>query len=425
MTYNTERKDFTSEFKKRDPLWRLEAVIHDGNWYDVPKWARVAKVKKELVEEWISKNGDILLESGHGSYRVAYDTIIDWYEKNGLALDAMLIPKNFPPKLWAGMTETEAFLQTPRRRVGTISFVSTDSELVEKVKGILKGVAKIAPDKKDRYKAYGLSANYIKQLLTLGLTKDELEFLDLKSRSMLMQRELIDFRDTWLAEALVFYSEYAKSVLKSSMSTISIYIPERDDQRAQRLFWVMTAIRKFDETAGVPFSGYLASVLRHWPYDLPEEYLGKELSDFQRKRSKAINEAIESGEYEGEDVPIEILAERLDLSLSDYIVLADEHATWIAERNASALTWEESGNEKGGSIVGISSEEDVEKDYTMSNLLSHAIIIAALETKDYDTAYLLIDQMESKDISSNLSAQLSDEFRTALMSAMRDISSGS
>ena len=51
---------------------------------------------------------------------------------------------------------------------------------------------------------------------------------------------------------------------------------------------------KYDEKSNVPFSGYLANVLRRWPYDLPNNELGVELAKFQRERSKAIAKAGEN-----------------------------------------------------------------------------------------------------------------------------------
>jgi len=49
-------------------------------------------------------------------------------------------------------------------------------------------------------------------------------------------------------------------------------------------------MQKFDETQPIPFSGYLSNVLRLWPYDLPDNELGKPLSKFQRIRAKAEEE---------------------------------------------------------------------------------------------------------------------------------------
>ena len=94
--------DRTKEYPLREPIWRIEAVIHDGSWYDVKKWARVAKVQPEDIESWIRDNrqevGLIKLEE---SYRVNYDEIIRWYSKQtDIDITDKIIPKNYPPRLW-------------------------------------------------------------------------------------------------------------------------------------------------------------------------------------------------------------------------------------------------------------------------------------------------------------------------------------
>mgnify|MGYP001430063950 FL=1 len=51
-------KELRKEFNARDKDWRIEAVIHDGNWYDFNKWRRVARVKDFELQEWIDNNID-------------------------------------------------------------------------------------------------------------------------------------------------------------------------------------------------------------------------------------------------------------------------------------------------------------------------------------------------------------------------------
>ena len=403
-----KRKRIRKQFNAQDDIWRIEAVIHDGNWYDPEKWAKVAKVDEKTLLAWIEDNKDILIESGLGSYRVGYDEIIRWYEQEDIDVEESIVPSNFPPKLWGGTTETDVFFNAPRRRVGTISFKVDNNKILDRCVEILKGVGKVMPDEGGRYRAYGLSAIHMKNLLSKGLTESEFESLDIKTRAILLQRELIDLPPEWLSEAITFYANtFAPSILKSAMSTISIYLPNKEDIHSQIVIWVITAMKKFDENASVPFSGYLSSVLRHWPYDLPNEFLGKDLAEFQRERKKAI-ELIKKEGYKGDNISIETLAEKMDILKDEYIELNSEHENWLAEKNATTLTWEGSANEKKGELLG--SEAAVKVDVEKMATISLAAVRAGIETKDWDSMIAVISQIDRSDIDKDINEKLSPEF---------------
>lgn len=403
-----QRKRIRKQFNAQDDIWKIEAVIHDGNWYDPEKWAKVAKVDKKTLLAWIEDNKDILIESGLGSYRVGYDEIIRWYEQEDIDVEESIVPSNFPPKLWGGTTETDVFSNAPRRRVGTISFKVDNNEILDRCVEILKGVGKVMPDEGGRYRAYGLSAIHMKNLLSKGLTESEFESLDIKTRAILLQRELIDLPPEWLSEAITFYANtFAPSILKSAMSTISIYLPNKEDIHSQIVIWVITAMKKFDENASVPFSGYLSSVLRHWPYDLPNEFLGKDLAEFQRERKKVIELIKEEG-YKGDNISIETLVEKMDISKDEYIELNSEHENWLAEKNATTLTWEDSANEKKGELLG--SEAAVKVDVEKMATISLAAVRAGIETKDWDSMITVISQIDKSDIDKDINEKLSSEF---------------
>lgn len=403
-----QRKRIRKQFNTQDDIWKIEAVIHDGNWYDPEKWAKVAKVDEKTLLAWIEDNKDILIESGLGSYRVGYDEIIRWYEQEGIDVEESIVPSNFPPKLWGGTTETDVFSNAPRRRVGTISFKVDNNEILDRCVEILKGVGKVMPDEGGRYRAYGLSAIHMKNLLSKGLTESEFESLDIKTRAILLQRELVDLPPEWLSEAITFYANtFAPSILKSAMSTISIYLPNKEDIHSQIVVWVITAMKKFDENASVPFSGYLSNVLRHWPYDLPNEFLGKDLAKFQRERKKVIELIKEEG-YKGDNISIETLVEKMDISKDEYIELNSEHENWLAEKNATTLTWEDSANEKKGELLG--SEAAVKVDVEKMATISLAAVRAGIETKDWDSMITVISQIDKSDIDKDINEKLSSEF---------------
>lgn len=411
MTKDNNKKKIRDKFNSESPEWRIEAVIHDGNWYDFEKWKKVSKVKDSELNSWIEKNREKLIVSEQNSYRVGYDEIIAWYQKEELDLESSIVPNNFPPKLWGKTTETDVFLSAPRRRVGTVTFSTHNKSLYLKCKEILKGVGKIIPDSDGRYKAHGLSSTHMKNLLMKGLTEEEFESIDLKTRSSIMQRELADLPEDWLEEALDFYANtFAPTILRSSMSTISIYLPDRHDIHSQTLVWVINAMKKFNEDASVPFSGYLSKVLRFWPYDLPDERLGKDLARFQRERKRAIDEAISiSGDKEsGGKVSISVIAALMGMDLNDYIELNNQHENWLSEKNATSLMWEDSSNEKKGEMVG--AEERTEDDIKKLSKISIATVKAAVDSEDWDSAYRVISSIDQDDFNEHLREELSDKF---------------
>lgn len=402
-------KILRKEFNKKDKVWRIEAVIHDGNWYDVNKWKRVAKVSEEEIYAWINDNEDILIKSDLDSYRVNYDEIVKWYKNKGLNLNDSIIPNNFPPKLWGGITEADVFINAPRRRVGTVSFYAQNDDLLKKCTGILKGLGKIMPDIGGRHRAYGLSAIHMRNLLSKGLSTSEFDSLDVKTRAMLLQRELVDLPEEWLDPAINFYTNiFAPGILRSSMSTISIYLPDEGDVKSQTIIWIIAAMKKFDEKGSVPFSGYLSKVLRHWPYDLPDEFLGKSLSKFQRERKKAINTVMSKENNHDENIPIAELAEIMDMPIENYIELNNEHENWLAEKNATTLTWEDSSNEKKGDLLISNSEINIDTNKMFN--ISLAVIKAAIDTEDWESAYQIIYQMDNNDIDENIKSKLSSMF---------------
>lgn len=407
--HNENRRRIRENFNEQDSTWRIEAVIHDGNWYDFEKWKRVSKVETEELEKWINDNKDILIKSELNSYRVNYDEIVRWYNDNDLDIEKSIVPSNFPPKLWGNTTETDVFLSTPRRRVGTVSFVAKDKTILDKCVKILKGVAKVVPETGARYKAHGLSSVHIKNLLMKGLTEAEYNSINVKTRSVVMLRELADLPIEWLEEALDFYANtFAPTILRSSMSTISIYLPDRHDIHSQTMIWVIIAMKKFNETASVPFSGYLSNVLRHWPYDLPDEYLGKDLAKFQRDRKRAIDEAIDEGLSTDGNVPIEVLAGIMGIKIEDYIEFNNQHENWLSEKNATALTWEDSSNEKKGELIG-EAKTKLSKAPELSRL-SIAAVKAAVDSEDWESAEKTISQIDSENIDDKLGMKLSKDY---------------
>ena len=71
--------EFLKSFKKKPVNFRVESVIHDGQWYTPEKWAKVAKCSLEDVLNFIKVTDYLITDKG--SYRVNKDEIERWYNE--------------------------------------------------------------------------------------------------------------------------------------------------------------------------------------------------------------------------------------------------------------------------------------------------------------------------------------------------------
>ena len=420
--YRREEKirDCTANFKERSVEWRIQAVIHDGSWYDVKKWARMAKVKKEDVETWIRKNQKTFhLIKKDDSYRVSKDEVLKWYSRQeGFTIKDRIVPKNFPPRIWNDNTEVEGFLEIPRRKTASVTFECEDDKLLKKIKLSLSGIARVRKETSGKYRAFGLSDDYIKHTLEQSLKPKEIQLINMKRRKGMFHRELTDFPPEFTESALMFYIPFARNILKPHMSTLTIYLESEDDIKSQIITWIVNAMRKFDETKPVPFSGYLSSVLRFWPYDLPDEFLGKELSNFQRKRSSA-QKNLEKQNKGKTNFSNEELAKEMDWDLDDFIKFDTQHRTWLAERQATTLNWSDSANEKSGELIGYS--QPTVHDVSLASKISIAVLNATLKSSKFDDGISVINLIDSDMTNLESLSDLSMEFKTELAKELQQM----
>lgn len=411
-------EDRTSEFAKRDPTWRIEAVIHDGSWYTVRKWAKLSKVKDNDIHEWIENNkAKTDLIHMNDSYRLGYDEIMRWYDDQpDIELDDRLVPNNFPPKIWDGQTEAEALINVPKRQVTEVSLTPNTKELKEKCQDILRGTAILRLYKHGSYRACGLSRKFIISKLQRGLTREEFEIVNPGRKTIMHYRELSDFSEEFLENALKFYVPFAKTLLRSRMSTLKIYLPTQGDIDMQVAIWIMTALRKFDEQQPVPFSGYLSRVLSFWPYDLPDEILGKELSTFQRNKRKIMNKWIhETGDSH---MPDDEIISRMKIDKDTYLRLTKEYQSWLYEHNATQLTWENSSNEKMSDYIWDENEDSHNSE--LSHKIAIGLMDAALKTENFSEAFKIINTLGSVSEEDYASLQnINNDFKQYLWEAIQ------
>lgn len=392
------------DLKNLPASFRIEAIVADGMWYSLPKWRKFAKVTEEEIQSWVDEklaSGKLLQSpTGAKSYRYPYEEVCNWHEANGLAVGEQIFDFIFPARVWDGKTEVEGFLEAPLREIGVVTF-ECSAPVAKEITERLRGIARVRESDPGRYKAYCLTADYVRPIISEVFSKYTVaEASRIYSRGNSKRRELADFSERFAHHLVSFYKNFAKALVKKEMETIKIYIPDPHDQESQIVSWVLTAIEKFDESSSVPFSGYLNSVLRRWPYDLPNHHLGKDLSVFQRNRSKAVASLREkTGDPTGQFTAAE-LADEMGMTLSSFIDLEEKHHIWMKTKNATSLVWDENSEEKGGEqVLGALGDSSARKsNIAQANNLSKAIVAAALDTGQYADAFKVISQMGTEDL---------------------------
>jgi len=415
---NSSRALFTRKtFYTQPAMFRIGAIVSDGMWYSLPKWRKLAKCTEAEINQWVEEHlaTGVLLQAKTGakSYRLSLDALRNWYDQNNIPQETQIIDFLFPPRIWDNRTEVEGFLEAPLRTISIVSFTVNQQSVAEKIIEGLKGYAKVREVDSGQYKAYGLDAAIIKAKI------DEFsdgQVVKTYARSEAKRRELIDFTPQFSNGLVQFYSQFGKALVKPIMNTIRIFLPDPEDQNSQVTMWVIAAIEKFDETSAVPFSGYLNSVLHRWPYDLPSDHLGKDLSNFQRERAKAIK-ALDTDAGDNR-VPHthEAIAAKMGLKTSTFLEFEEKHQIWIKTQMASTLTWDETSEEKQvtSNLSGDFSGDGVDTDVVLANKISLAAINAAIESHSFKEAYFVISQVDTPELNVEDLRKLSDDFVKAL-----------
>ena len=410
-----------AEFDKLDEDFRIGLIIADGMWWPVEKWAKHAKVPKETLQKWIIDHlasGELVQsETGARSYRFPLESIKNWYSRHGYPIETRLVEFLFPPRIWGGLAEIDGFDLAPLRETGTVKF-SCSAEVAEHVKRELKGVARVREEKPGVYRAYSLSSMYVKGIIAKVFSKyDAANTGGTHSRMIVRRRELVDLPPEFAVGLISFYQRFAVTLAKGAMETIKIYLPDPEDQRSQITYWVIGAIERFDEKSSVPFSGYLNAVLIRWPYDLTYDYLGKDLADFQRERSRALKRLQkESGNRENVVFSHEDLSQAMDLSPREFADMESKHRVWLGSKNATTLTWDQSSDEKlvKENVTGGFGQNSAPSDIELGHRLSMGIVTAALKTGLYEDAFSLISQVDATSLDQEKIRASSPEFIAAL-----------
>lgn len=353
---------------------KFEDALSDGVFYNADKLAKVCREQVEKCQQWLDRKvAEGLLvryKDGSGNYRMPYRNVIEHYKKRGLPLDKPIAVHLYAPRVWGEMTEAEGFLKAPLKEVSYVTFKTFDMEIVGKIIEALRGVAKVKIVEPGVYRAYCASSKYVRSIIVDAVGGPSVaRSLSVRGRNAVMRREFVDLDPDFAEGMLLFYIDFARLFTKGHKETINLFL-ERNEQGSQMAMWVLQAIEKFNEAESVPFSGYLASVLQRWPYDLPSEALGADVARYQRRRKKMLERTGRTS------VDHELAAEHLGLSVQQVRDYETRHLSWLDVLSAKPLIWDDSAEEKvsEGSVFSVE-DDDAGRE---ARLLSHNVSRAAL-----------------------------------------------
>ena len=408
-------KKIKQEFLLRDKDFRINAVIHSGQWYTFDKWLKLSQVDKEDLIKYLEETTVPIIHK-QDSYRVDSEEVFRWYHENNLNIEEAIVPNDFSPRVWGGKTEVDVLLETPQHISNILLVYCNDINILYKIKNILRGYAWcVYRENKKQLKIYTTSFKYIEQILTSQLTDREFNSLIIRYTMQRKWRSLSDFDEDFLGGFLMFYSNFSKQCLKPHMETIKTYINSHEDIESQIREWIMIALNKFDEKETVPFSAYLNRYLQFRPYELGNELLGDDLANFQKEHSRTVKELATELNIDIKLVDENLVREKMGYSdKNEYFSLLERTIEFNSLKVARDINWEEKNNEKQGSSI-FDRKEKNEHDRRRQTEISKAIIKATIETEKYEDLETLL----SNNFDALKYLNVSNEYKMSLLKQLQ------
>jgi hypothetical protein len=465
-------------FKKTKPLWsqseffsfkdtfKVSAILSDGQWYNVDKIKSLAKIKDDKVINSIlhqlMNEGKILTDNDGISYRMSLLQLESWRHDNGIPIDAQLIDKILYPRIFGRgqnrMTETEMFLSAPLHRIGTCTFQLAVGADINEIKRELGYVGRFRKQdmkheehnseyKGETYRIYCLSSDCVREKLKAFEDSHGGEgayFTKISSFNMSNRREINQFNDEAIADLVQFYVKFSMVLVPVVRKTINTYLDSSasgqnadkkttdDDGNALLTAWILNLVQRFDESVCRPFSVYLQTVLPRQSYNYANNTIGRSVNKFQLEKNKAIkrlNKVKKNDEqeyYSDEDVWKEMVSDNsdYDITYGQYHDMNSQLKIWQSTRKTTSLQWDGTNEEKKvndsePSVEYIIEEESTIDDAERSYRVQRAIIIAAVDTGDLNSATIMLRLLSghktlASALMSNLSESVTDEFKDAL-----------
>lgn len=100
-------------------------------------------------------------------------------------------------------------------------------------------------------------------------------------------RDLDQLPAGFLGNLIEHYLPVALSRLRTLRALLDIVLPDPGDLRQQTVVWILETATTYDADQGVPFGGYLSTLLHHRPVDLVRDRLGRATSDWHTRIVRA------------------------------------------------------------------------------------------------------------------------------------------
>lgn len=410
-----EKKDeliTLKEFKKKDERYRIEAVVHDGQWITLNKWAKLAATSQDKIREYIEENKDKIISS-RKSFRVSGKDIIEWHNKHNIPIGTSIVPNNFPPRIYKGMSEVEWIEQQSRVFVSFVYVRGDNEDVLKKIIKISKFYGVVIEDERTELSIQCLDPSILRARIMRALTAEEASTVKVTSYKNALRRSFRSLPEDLKEEFIEHYIGYARNSLKGHTSTLKMFLGKQEEIDSQIVTWIIEAYNKFNNTKNVPFSAYLYQVLQKWPYNLSVEAMGPELDRFVRRFKKEQESVQESLEI---SLQLEAIYERMpEYSKLKFKSLYEEMINWKYTKMAYTSDAETVIDQ--GILVGSNSHENSDNNEVSSSILM-AILKAGVESEDSESAFNLIRTLSvGEEISEKDIEKLSVEFLEELWEA--------
>lgn len=393
-----------TEFRNLSIEDRVIVFLSDGQWWSLEKLLRMLEIGKipgkvpraqaerdvAAVLRRLTENKTIVrAKTGAKSYRMPLESVLTWYRRNGVDLGQRLVASNFPVRIFGGVTEIEGFLNAPLRECTSISFKDYSSEVFYAVRQAMAGVGTVRRGKAGRVYVKTLAVEPARTILRQTLDRFPESHKGRLSISKVAARRLVDDLDPrFFSEMMEFYLMFIRSRLKKQMEIITVFLPLEEEQTAQLTEWVIEAVEKYDEMASVPLSGYLENSVPYWAHDLPQQFIGKELAEFQNKRSKAVKALRKARQVPAShEFSYHEIAEQMGIPYEHFMVLKEQNDTWFKQRNMESITRGEDTSEERRADTVFSLDSAPSRDYQAATDVFFAALSAADDTVSLNDLY--------------------------------------
>ena len=450
------------EFKNFDIRFKVPAILSDGQWYTPDKIRKFIGESEDdvldVINAMMEAGVDIIRNDSGNSYRMSFSALERWRNEHDIGMDRQLIPTILYPRIVSyggkSYTEPEIFDMVPLHRFGQVRFTLMHSDDINGIMDALYKFGRFSQDNTpEKWRLTCLAGDMGKKLLEeyeeaaggYGSIFDEHGRPNVYNTGM--QRDINEFKPGLIEPIIRFYQtfkttsstgESRPAILQpSAYRTLKVYADDGDGEDgvvSQMNKWIITAIQHYDEKKGIPFAAYLGLIANNRVNDLAANAVGRTLSKFQNRKARAVKNLNKEHEdahvwYSGDDIRNAMVRDDPEyvLTEAEYIDLDTQLKTWQQTRHTTNLQWDESGEEKKTDEFEMQNQikqlSDDSRDASFSRI-QHAVIHAGVVANTPKDARLMMAMLRHSSslgaaLLSNLSTELTDEYREALANALQ------